>query len=46
MKVPDAIGRGSIRFSLGRYNTSDDVETTLSALDKIVGKCASTQLAV
>ena len=37
MNVPDAIAGGSIRFSLGRYNTIDDIETTLSALEEIVG---------
>jgi len=37
MKVPNAIAGGSIRFSLGRYNTAEDIETTLSALDNIVG---------
>jgi cysteine desulfurase len=45
MKVPNAIAGGSIRFSLGRYNTTDDVETTLSALERIVGS-ANRQLAV
>ena len=37
MKVPNAIAGGSIRFSLGRYNRIEDIETTLSALDRIVG---------
>ena len=37
MKVPNAIAGGSIRFSLGRYNSIEDIETTLSTLDRIVG---------
>ena len=45
MKVPNAIAGGSIRFSLGRYNTAGDIETTMSALQEIVGS-ANRQLAV
>src|SRR5437016_5436916 len=45
MKVPNAIAGGSIRFSLGRYNTAEDIETTLSDLREIVGS-ANRQLAV
>jgi len=45
MKVPNAIAGGSIRFSLGRYNTIEDIETTLSALQEIVGS-TNRQLAV
>jgi cysteine desulfurase len=37
MKIPVEIARGSIRFSLGRYNTEADIEQTLSALSNIVG---------
>jgi cysteine desulfurase len=36
MKIPHAIARGSIRFSLGRYNTLDDIDQTLTALSKIL----------
>lgn len=43
MKVPNAIAGGSIRFSLGRYNTIEDIETTLSTLDRIVGNTVITQ---
>ena len=46
MKVSDAIAGGSIRFSLGRYNTIGDIETTLSALDRIVDRTASARLEV
>ena len=37
MKIPVELARGSIRFSLGRYNTEADIEQTLSALSNIVG---------
>jgi cysteine desulfurase len=36
MKVPYDVARGAIRFSLGRYNTEEDVDTTLKALAKII----------
>ncbi|HYX28739.1 MAG TPA: aminotransferase class V-fold PLP-dependent enzyme [Pyrinomonadaceae bacterium] len=35
MKIPTEIARGSIRFSVGRYNTDDEIETVLSVLDTI-----------
>lgn len=38
MKVPHRLARGSIRFSLGRYNTSDDIDNTLSVLPKIIAR--------
>ncbi|MFN2578399.1 MAG: cysteine desulfurase family protein [Pyrinomonadaceae bacterium] len=46
MRVPDAVAGGSIRFSLGRYNTIDEMELTLSVLRGIVGNRASAGLAV
>jgi len=33
MKIPYEVARGAIRFSLGRYNTREDIEYTLSVLD-------------
>jgi cysteine desulfurase len=45
MKVPNPIAGGSIRFSLGRYNTIEDIETTLSSLQEIIDG-ANRQLAV
>ncbi len=36
MNVPYTAAQGSIRFSLGRYNTEDDVETTLNVLPGII----------
>ncbi|PWT82172.1 MAG: cysteine desulfurase NifS [Acidobacteria bacterium] len=40
MNVPEALAQGSIRFSLGRYNTSADVETTLRVLPEVVENLA------
>jgi cysteine desulfurase len=36
MKVPYEVARGAIRFSLGRYNTEDDVGHTLEALANVI----------
>jgi cysteine desulfurase len=36
MNTPVEIGRGSIRFSVGRYNTADEIDETLSALEDIL----------
>jgi cysteine desulfurase len=36
MKVPLEIARGSIRFSMGRYNTEADIDEALSALGTII----------
>jgi cysteine desulfurase len=38
MKVPHQAAGGSIRFSLSRYNTKDDIDYTLSVLAEIMGK--------
>ncbi len=38
MSVPFEIARGAIRFSVGRYNSEQDIEETLSALARIVEK--------
>src|SRR5438132_115885 len=35
MNVPYEVARGSIRFSLGRYNTTEDIDYTLEVLQKI-----------
>ena len=37
MNIPIEIARGSIRFSVGRYNNTEEIETVLLALGKIVG---------
>jgi cysteine desulfurase len=36
MNVPYQMARGSIRFSLGRYNTAADIDQTLAALPEII----------
>jgi len=41
MNVPYTLAQGSIRFSLGRFNTEADVETTLRVLPGIVEKLAA-----
>ena len=41
MNVPYTAAQGSIRFSLGRYNTADDIETTLNVLPGIIEKLAA-----
>jgi cysteine desulfurase len=38
MKVPYTAAQGSIRFSLGRYNTEEEVDYTLAVLPEIIGK--------
>ena len=41
MDVPYTAAQGSIRFSLGRYNTEAEIETTLGVLREIVAKLAA-----
>lgn len=41
MNVPYTAAQGSIRFSLGRYNTEADIETTLRILPEIIEKLAA-----
>ena len=41
MNVPFTAAQGSIRFSLGRYNTEADIDTTLSVLPAIIEKLAA-----
>lgn len=38
MKVPFDLARGTIRFSLGRYNTGEDIDTTLKVLPEILAQ--------
>lgn len=38
MNIPYPVAQGSIRFSVGRYNTEDEIETTLSVLPEIIAK--------
>ena len=41
MNVPYTAAQGSIRFSLGRYNTEGEIETTLRVLPEIIEKLAA-----
>jgi cysteine desulfurase len=41
MNVPYTTAQGSIRFSLGRYNTDSDVDSTLRVLPEIIEKLAA-----
>ena len=41
MDVPYTAAQGSIRFSLGRYTTEADIETTLRVLPEIIEKLAA-----
>ena len=38
MNVPYTAAQGSIRFSLGRYNTEEEIDHTLKLLPEIVGR--------
>jgi len=38
MNVPYSLAQGSIRFSVGRYNTEGEIETTLQVLPEIISK--------
>jgi cysteine desulfurase len=41
MNIPYTAAQGSIRFSLGRYNTEADIDTTLSVLPGVIQKLAA-----
>lgn len=41
MNVPYTAAQGSIRFSLGRYNTDEEITTTLRILPEIIAKLAA-----
>src|SRR5215510_6833128 len=41
MNVPYTVAQGSIRFSLGRYNTEAEIDTTLRVLPEIIEKLAA-----
>ena len=41
MNVPYTAAQGSIRFSLGRYNTEAEIETTLRILPEVIAKLAA-----
>jgi cysteine desulfurase len=41
MNVPYTVAQGSIRFSLGRYNTAEEIDYTLKVLPEIISELAS-----
>lgn len=41
MNIPYTAAQGSIRFSLGRYNTEADIDITLQVLPEIIAKLAA-----
>ncbi len=41
MKVPFTAIHGSVRFSLSRYNTEEDIDTVIEVFPQIVAICAS-----
>jgi cysteine desulfurase len=41
MNTPLEVARGSVRFSVGRYNTAAEIETVVAALDDILSAGAS-----
>lgn len=45
MNVPHDVARGSIRFSIGRYNTRAEIEETLSVLRTVVAELSPGEIA-
>jgi len=41
MNVPYSRAQGSIRFSVGRYNTEEEIETTLQVLPQVIAELAA-----
>lgn len=41
MNLPYTVAQGSIRFSLGRYNTAEEIDYTLSTLPGIIAELAA-----
>jgi cysteine desulfurase len=41
MNIPYSRAQGSIRFSVGRYNTEEEIETTLRVLTEVIGTLAA-----
>jgi cysteine desulfurase len=44
MKVPYRAARGSIRFSLGRYNTAQEIDYTLVELKRVINQLSEERL--
>src|SRR2546423_2561815 len=41
MRIPTSTALGSIRFSLGRYNSEDEIETTLKIVPEVIERLTS-----
>ena len=41
MNIPYPVAQGSIRFSVGRFNTEEEIEKTLTVLPEIIAKLAA-----
>ena len=41
MNIPYSRAQGSIRFSVGRYNTDEEIETTLHVLPRVIAELAA-----
>src|SRR3989344_2939728 len=37
MKVPEEIALGAVRFSLGKYNTEEEIDFTIKEIEKVIG---------
>src|SRR3989344_7463183 len=38
MNVPEEIALGSVRFSLGKYNTEDEIDYVVEEIEKVIGR--------
>ena len=38
MNVPKEIALGSVRFSLGKYNTEEEIDFTIKEIEKVIGR--------
>ena len=38
MGVPEEFAHGTIRFSLGKYNTKEEIDYTIDAVVEVIGK--------
>ena len=46
MNIPYSLAQGSIRFSLGRYNTESEIDDTLSLLPRIINQLSEMSVKV
>ena len=38
MKIPKEIALGSVRFSLGKYNTEEEINYVVEEIEKVIGR--------